>query len=109
MSILSRLKNSNREHIAWYLYDFGNSAYAAVILLAVYSAYFKGTVVGGAEGSRYWGISVGIAMLTVAIISPFLGAIADFSASKKRFLFIFSAITWVFTALLFFVQEGDIF
>jgi UMF1 family MFS transporter len=109
MSIIANLRNSNREHIAWYLYDFGNSAYAAVILLAVYSAYFKGTVVGGAEGSRYWGISVGIAMLTVAIISPFLGAIADFSASKKRFLFIFSAITWVFTALLFFVQEGDIY
>lgn len=102
-------KTRNKEHIAWYMYDFGNSAYAAVILLAVYSAYFKGTVVGGAEGSRYWGIAVGIAMLSVAIISPFLGAIADFSASKKRFMFIFSAITWVFTALLFFVKEGDIF
>ena len=101
-------KPRNREHIAWYMYDFGNSAYASVILLAVYSAYFKGTVVGGAEGSRYWGISVGIAMLLVAIISPILGAIADFSASKKRFLFIFSAITWVFTGLLFFVEKGDI-
>lgn len=109
MSIISKLKNSNREHVAWYLYDFGNSAYAAVILLAVYSAYFKGTVVGGADGSRYWGISVGIAMLTVAIIAPFLGAIADFSASKKRFLLIFSVITWIFTALLFFVQKGDIY
>ena len=98
----------NREHIAWYMYDFGNSAYAAVILLAIYSAYFKGTVVGGAEGSRYWGIAVGIAMLTVAIISPFLGAIADFSASKKKFLFIFSAITWVFTGLLFFVEKGNV-
>lgn len=109
MTSLTKSKTRNREHIAWYLYDFGNSAYAAVILLAVYSAYFKGTVVGGAEGSRYWGISVGIAMLTVAIISPFLGAIADYSASKKRFLLIFSVITWVFTALLFFVQEGDIY
>lgn len=109
MTSLTKPKTRNREHIAWYLYDFGNSAYAAVILLAVYSAYFKGTVVGGAEGSRYWGISVGIAMLTVAIISPFLGAIADYSASKKRFLLIFSVITWVFTALLFFVQEGDIY
>jgi len=101
-------KPRNREHIAWYMYDFGNSAYASVILLAVYSAYFKGTVVGGAEGSRYWGIAVGIAMLSVAIISLILGAIADFTASKKRFLFIFSAITWVFTGLLFFVEKGDI-
>lgn len=109
MSLFSKLKITNREHFAWYMYDFGNSAYAAVILLAVYSAYFKGTVVGGAEGSRYWGIAVGVAMLTVAIISPFLGAIADFTASKKRFLFIFSAITWIFTALLFFVEKGDVY
>jgi UMF1 family MFS transporter len=108
MSKAKNKKPRNREHIAWYMYDFGNSAYAAVILLAIYSAYFKGTVVGGAEGSRYWGIAVGIAMLTVAIISPFLGAIADFSASKKKFLFIFSAITWVFTGLLFFVEKGDV-
>ena len=49
-------KATRRERWAWYLYDFGNSAYAAVVLLAVYSAYFQGSVVGGAEGSRLWGI-----------------------------------------------------
>ena len=102
-------KAINREHRAWYFYDFGNSAYASVVLLAIYSAYFKDSVVGGAEGSRLWGLSVGIAMLVVAIISPILGAIADFSASKKKFLFIFSSFTWAFTALLFFVEKGDIF
>lgn len=98
-----------REHWAWYWYDFGNSAYAAVVVLAVYSAYFKGAVVGGAEGTRLWGIAVGIAMLVTAIISPVLGTIADFSASKKKFLFGFSAVSWIFTALLFFVTKGDIF
>ncbi len=106
---MTQKKAVNREHRAWYMYDFGNSAYAAVVLLAIYSAYFKGSVVGGAEGSRLWGVSVGIAMLVVAIISPILGTIADFTASKKRFLFLFSSVTWVFTALLFFVEKGDIF
>ena len=106
---MSEKKVVNREHRAWYMYDFGNSAYAAVVLLAVYSAYFKGSVVGGAEGSRLWGVSVGIAMLVTAVIAPILGAIADFSASKKKFLFLFSGVTWVFTALLFFVGKGDIF
>jgi UMF1 family MFS transporter len=99
----------NREHWAWYLYDFGNSAYAAVVVLAVYSAYFKGSVVGGAEGTRLWGISVGIAMLVSAVLSIILGPIADFSASKKKLLFGFSALSWIFTALLFFVTKGDIF
>ena len=104
-----RIPATRRERWSWYLYDFGNSAYAAVVLLAVYSAYFKQTVVGGAEGSRYWGLSVGIAMLVVAVISPLLGALADFSATKKRILFVFTSLACVFTALLFFVQQGNIF
>ncbi len=108
-NLRSKFKIKNREHFAWYMYDFGNSAYAAVVLLAIYSAYFKGAVVGGAEGSRLWGIAVGIAMLVSAVVSPILGTIADFAGSKKRFLLYYSIVTWVFTALLFFVKEGDIF
>ncbi|MBN2003016.1 MAG: MFS transporter [Anaerolineae bacterium] len=102
-------KHLRRERWCWYMYDFGNSAYAAVILLAVYSAYFQGQVVGGVQGSKLWGTSVGIAMLVVALISPFLGTIADFTASKKRFLFFFTALACVCTGLLFFVEKGDVF
>lgn len=94
---------------AWYLYDFGNSAYAAVVLLAIYSAYFKDGVVGGAEGSRLWGIAVAAAMLVTALISPVLGAVADRFAVKKRMLAIFTAISVAFTGCLFFVGNGDIF
>jgi MFS transporter, UMF1 family len=100
---------TRKERWAWYLYDFGNSAYAAVVLLAVYSAYFKGQVVGGAEGTRMWGISIGIAMLLVAVTAPILGTIADFSGSKKKFLFFFTSMAVIFTAALFFVMPGDIF
>lgn len=109
MTATMEQRQLKRERRAWYLYDFGNSAYAAVVLLAVYSAYFQGTVVGGAEGSRLWGLAVGMAMLVVAIISPVLGSIADFAGSKKRFLFFFTTMACLFTALLFFVSEGDIF
>jgi len=103
----SRTVATRRERWAWYMYDFGNSAYAAVVLLAVYSAYFKGSVVGGAEGSRLWGIAVGIAMFVVAVTSPFLGTLADFSGAKKRLLLVYTALTVTFCAMLFFVQEGD--
>jgi len=99
---------TRRETWAWYLYDFGNSAYAAVVLLAVYAAYFKGTVVGGAEGSRLWGISLAVAMIAVAITSPVLGAVADYARRKKRFLLLFTAIAVGATAGLFFVEKGDI-
>ncbi|MCB8967363.1 MAG: MFS transporter [Ardenticatenaceae bacterium] len=98
---------TRKERWAWYLYDFGNSAYAAVVLLAVYSAYFQGGVTG-AEGSRLWGLAVGIAMLVVALTSPFLGAIADYSGSKKRFLLFYTIMSVVFTAGLFFATPGQV-
>lgn len=95
--------------LAWYLYDFGNSAYAAVILLAIYSAYFKQGVVGGAEGTKLWGYSVATAMVVVAVISPILGTLADHFAIKKRMLVIFTVASAGFTSCLFFVQKGDVF
>jgi UMF1 family MFS transporter len=98
--------STRRERWAWYLYDFGNSAYAAVVLLAVYSAYFQGRIVGGAEGTRRWGQAVFFAMLIVALSAPVLGAIADFAGSKKRFLLFFTAMACVFTAGLFFARPG---
>ena len=101
-------RSTRKERIAWYLYDFGNSAYAAVVLLAVYSAYFKGVVVGGAEGSRMWGLAVGIAMLVVAVTSPVLGAIADYSGIKKRFLLFYTTMACLFTAGLFFADAGRV-
>ena len=103
-----RLKQKKRAQWAWYLFDFGNSAYAAVVLLAVYAAYFKQSVVGTAQGSALWGLSLTISMLVVAVISPFLGALADYSGRKKVLLFVMTAISIVFTGLLFFVQKGDI-
>ncbi len=112
MKPVSPIKKDSKEvklaRHAWYAYDFGNSAYAAIILLAVFSAYFKDVVVGGAEGTRLWGIAVGAAAIIVAIISPILGAIADVARSKKLFLGIFTAISILFTAMLFLVGPGDV-
>jgi len=102
-------KERNRPQLGWFLYDFGNSAYAAAILLAISSAYSKGTVVDGAEGSRLWGIAVGITMLVSGVVSPILAAITDYSAFKKGFLLFFTSLSWLFTGSLFFVQKGDVF
>jgi len=100
--------SNKRARWAWYLYDAGNSAYAAVVLLAIYATYFKDAVVGGAVGSFYWGIAVTTATAIVAVIAPILGAVTDVSGNKKRMLLVFTAMACVFTASLFFVTEGAI-
>jgi UMF1 family MFS transporter len=101
--------NTKRARRAWYFYDFGNSAYAAVVLLAVYSVYFSSVVVDHIKGPSLWNLAVGIAAVTVAVLSPVLGTIADFSRAKKKLLFIFTVMAVIFTGMLFFVQAGDVF
>lgn len=108
---LNEAKYQKRQHWAWYLYDFGNSAYAAVILLAVFSRYFVEEVAKDANlpGTTLWNYAVVIAAIVVAVISPVLGTIADFSKAKKKLLFFFTVMAVISTGLLFFIQKGDIF
>ena len=108
MTPAATVPSGRKQRWSWYSYDFGNSAYAAVVLLAVYSVYFKSEVVGGAHGTFLWGLSVGIAMLVVALLSPILGSLADYAGTKKRFLFLYTTMACIFTACLFFVTKGAI-
>ena len=64
---------------------------------------------GAPLGDFYWSLGTSIAMIITAIISPVLGAIADYSMGKKRFLLFFTVQCIVFTALLYTVGPGDIF
>jgi UMF1 family MFS transporter len=94
----------------WTLFDFANTSYSIVVVTFLYAVYFKQTVVDGkAVGDLYWSIGTSVSMLITALISPVLGAIADYSAGKKRFLLFFTLACIISTCLLFFVNRGDVF
>lgn len=93
----------------WALFDFANTSFSITIVTFVYAVYFKDTVAGNHPiGDFYWSLGTGISMMVVALISPFLGAIADHSAGKKRFLLFFTLLCIISTSLLFFISEGMI-
>lgn len=100
----------SKQLAGWMMYDFANSAFTTIIVTVVYSVYFINVVVGGAasNGEMLWGLAVGISMTLVALTAPILGAVADYSRSKKKFLFINTYLTIIFTALLYFVGPGQI-
>jgi len=63
--------------------------------------YFKNVICAGdPAGDAIWGACISISMLLVALISPVLGAQADYSGRRKRFLFFFTLMSVVATALL---------
>jgi len=92
------------------MYDWANSAFATTIMAALLPPYFSSVAAAGLPASRatsIWGYSASLAMIAVALLGPVLGAVADYTGTKKRFLFGFLAPAIIFTALLVFVGEGD--
>ena len=96
-----------REIFSWCMYDFANSAFTTLIVTFIFSAYFMQVIVGDeVRGTVLWTRAVNISAIIVALTMPVLGAIADFSRRKKRFLLLATLQTLVFTTLLFFMQPG---
>ncbi|MFC5405554.1 MFS transporter [Cohnella soli] len=89
---------------AWVMYDWANSAFATTIMAAVMPIYFI-DVAGGTDGS--WSFTQTAAAIVVAMLSPLLGAIADYSGKKVSFLRIFSLIGAFGSMGLAFVGPGD--
>ncbi|MDI3503259.1 MAG: transporter, family [Candidatus Cloacimonadota bacterium] len=100
----------SKQILGWMMYDFANSAFTTIIVTVVYSVYFVNVIVGGdpGYGEMLWGRAIGISMSLVALTAPILGAVADYSRSKKKFLFINCYLTVIFTALLYFLQPGQV-
>lgn len=97
-----------REVAAWSLYDFGTSAFNTLVLTFIFSRYFQEVIVGDdVRGTVLWTRAVNLSSLVVALVTPVLGAIADYSGRKKVFLAIFTVQNILFTLLLFFAGPGD--
>ena len=111
MSTPITVKNDRSALRAWAMYDWANSAYSTVIAGAVLPAYFAASVVPEEgyrlfgriwAGDSLWGLVAGFGPLVMFLLVPILGAIADFSASKRRFLRFFALTGSIFTILLLF-------
>ncbi|RMG55224.1 MAG: MFS transporter [Acidobacteria bacterium] len=117
MSVDPSAKDHPRTIFGWCMYDWANSAYATTVLAGLLPFYFAEVVVGPdgvAWGGRVvsadtlWSFFVGVAAFIVFLFAPALGALADFTATKKRFLLSFGYGGALFTTLLYFCRSGDV-
>jgi UMF1 family MFS transporter len=92
------------------MYDWANSAFQTTIIAAVFPIYYQKVAAADLPEalamSRFaWATT--LAILIVAIVAPILGAIADYTAIKKRLLGMFIGIGASATAAMFWIQRGD--
>jgi len=94
---------------AWALFDFANSVYPAVIQTAVFSFYYTSTIVGNEDGagSSWWGFAISLSVLIVAVSAPLLGAVADRSGVRKRFMLFFTGMCVLGVSLFTLLEPGQ--
>lgn len=92
---------------SWALYDWANSAFTTLVVTFIYATYFtKEMAPNEVIGTAWWSRAVAISAITTAIISPLLGAAADRSGSRKRFLAVATVLSIMATVALAFVAPG---
>jgi UMF1 family MFS transporter len=101
---------------AWAFYDWANSVYSLVIGTAVFPLFYSGITKGkvisflGMEWSHpdtLYSYTLSFSFLVVAIMSPILSAIADYTGNKKKFLKFFCTIGSVSVMSLYFFEGID--
>jgi UMF1 family MFS transporter len=94
----------------WAMYDWANSAFATTVMAGFFPIFFKQYWSYGADvnmSTAQLGFGNSIASIVVAIMAPFLGAVADKGSARKKFLIFFAYMGVLMTAALFLVQKGD--
>ena len=92
---------------SWCLYDWANSAFTTLVVTFVYATYFTQTFTEDADrGTALWSRGITISSLIIALIAPVLGAMADRSGLRRRFLIAATLVSAGATAWLTFIVPG---
>ena len=103
-------KSNKRSLVSWCLYDWANSAFTTVVVTFVFATYFaKSVAIDPVTGAAQWGFANSVSAVIIAILAPVLGAIADKGGRRKPWIFAFTLLSVVLTAMLWYVEPDQSF
>lgn len=97
----------NRTEMSWVLYDVANSAFI-MILTATIPIYFR--MLAEREGvleyaTSLWATATSVSVLILAVLSPIIGAFADYKGFRKK-IFAFFLAMGIASAICFTFSSG---
>lgn len=119
MGIL-KIKDRNKVQYAWAMYDWANSVYSLVITSTIFPVYYNSVTQSADFGDvvRFFGVevvntvlysySISFSFLVIAMISPLLSGIADYSGKKLQFMKMFAYIGSLSCVALFFFDGSNL-
>ncbi|HEX3234245.1 MAG TPA: MFS transporter [Gemmatimonadales bacterium] len=111
LPFLARLGLDRPELRAWAMYDWAASSMQTTVMVAVFPIYFvkvAGAHLAQSRATQQLATVNTVALVLIAIASPILGAVSDYSGMKKPLLAVFMAVGVAAVAGLFFVHTGDL-
>ena len=109
--MLEKIGLGRPELRAWAMYDWALSGVQTVVMTAVFPIFFvkvAASHLAGSAATQQLARANTIAMLVVALLSPVLGAVADYSAAKKKFLAIMTGIGALACVAMLSIGYGDL-
>ncbi len=89
------------------MYDWANSAFATTIMAALFPPFYRSLVTSAGlaenDATAFWGYTTSAALIIIALIAPVLGAMADYTGGKKRYMVFFVILGVVSTAMFVFI------
>ncbi len=108
---------SRREQVSWYFYDWANSAFSTTVITVFLGPYLTSVAQNAADANNYiyplgipiladafFPYMVSLSVLLQVFFLPILGAIADYSQLKKRFMGLFAYIGAFATMGMYFLE-----
>ncbi|NNF71255.1 MAG: MFS transporter [Rhodobacteraceae bacterium] len=91
----------------WFFFDWASQPYNTLLLTFIFGPYINELLGDGSQAQAVWGIGIGAAGILIAISAPVLGAIADSSGTRMRWIWAFSVLYVVGSAGLWLAAPGD--
>ncbi|MEQ1716704.1 MAG: MFS transporter [Hyphomicrobium sp.] len=82
-----------RARVSWMMFDWSAQPFYTLVQTFLFAPYFANAVASNpAHGQTMWGYAAAIAGLVIAILSPFLGAVADGRGRRKPWMALLSLV-----------------
>jgi len=90
MTASSTASSAKRRIWGWFFFDWASQPFATLLLTFIFAPYVKELMGSGAAAQAAWGWGVGLAGIVIALMAPILGAAADSSGRRMRWIWLFS-------------------
>ena len=92
---------------SWALFDWANQPFFTIVTTFIFAPYFANVMVGDpVKGQAAWAFTQSTAGVLIALMSPFLGAMADAGGRRKPYIFAFQLLLGLGCGALWWAYPG---